>query len=380
MTPRPAARAARLPHLDLLRGVAVLIMVLWHSVDSWIAPASRQSPLFHYVIATAGWAAPLFLFLAGIAIPLAGSARMARGATRAEASWSLQRRGWQVFVLAHLFHFQSFVLNPNASWSVPLKPDILNVLGLAIVAAAFCWGKASEAPRSLALWLVLPAAAILLVIAPWAPQWWWPTLLPPRLEAYIRPNGGYGVFSLFPASAYVFAGAVAGAALVARRDEPRQVHVLIGLYGVATYSCSRLLAWIGHLASTPWLGPAANSSRRIGIMLIWTAVTWWLTRGARGESPVVRPLLLFGQTSLFVYWIHVEMAYSNLSYPLHGALSLPAALAAYAVFTLGLFGLAVLWARRRGQPLVPGHMVAPLSPSRPERAGSSWGGRPAATA
>ena len=58
-------------------------------------------------------AAPLFLFLAGVSVPFAIGAHVGRGADRRRAAWLVQRRGWQVFGLAHLFRLQSFLLNPN---------------------------------------------------------------------------------------------------------------------------------------------------------------------------------------------------------------------------------------------------------------------------
>jgi uncharacterized membrane protein len=39
-----------------------------------------------------------------------------------------------------------------------------------------------------------------------------------------------------------------------------------------------------------------------------------------------------GRTSLFIYWIHVELVYGLISLPLHRALSLPTAFAAYLAF------------------------------------------------
>jgi hypothetical protein len=48
----------------------------------------------------------------------------------------------------------------------------------------------------------------------------------------------------------------------------------------------------------------------------------------------------FGRSSLFVYWIHVEMVYGWFSAPLHRALSLPQVAVAFALFTLALFALA----------------------------------------
>src|SRR5206468_1256251 len=65
----------RLAHLDWLRGLAVLIMILWHSMDAWTAPSARRDPAFNAIAFIGGWAAPLFLFLAGVALPLASEAR-----------------------------------------------------------------------------------------------------------------------------------------------------------------------------------------------------------------------------------------------------------------------------------------------------------------
>ena len=55
----------RLLYVDWLRGLAVVIMILWHSMDAWTAPWARSGSVFAVVIVLGGWAAPLFLFLAG---------------------------------------------------------------------------------------------------------------------------------------------------------------------------------------------------------------------------------------------------------------------------------------------------------------------------
>jgi uncharacterized membrane protein len=134
-------------YLDWLRGVAVFVMILWHTVDSWHVRDGRQTAGFLTVSFLAGWAAPLFLFLAGVSLPMAGLARVARGEGRATAARALMNRGWQVFLIAHLFRLQSFLLNPGARWSGLLKPDILNILGLGMVVAAYGWGRA-DTPRA----------------------------------------------------------------------------------------------------------------------------------------------------------------------------------------------------------------------------------------
>jgi hypothetical protein len=56
----------------------------------------------------------------------------------------------------------------------------------------------------------------------------------------------------------------------------------------------------------------------------------------------VSPLEVFGRSSLFVYWIHVEMVYGFLSGPLHRGLSLAGSFVAWAIFSGFLYALVLL--------------------------------------
>ena len=53
-------------------------------------------------------------------------------------------------------------------------------------------------------------------------------------------------------------------------------------------------------------------------------------------------MLEFGRSSLFVYWVHVELVYGVFSEPLHRHLPFGQAVAAFAAFSLFMFGLVVL--------------------------------------
>jgi hypothetical protein len=295
------------------------------------------------------------LFLAGVSVPLAGAARMARGLDRRAASRSIQRRGWEVFVLAHLFRLQSFLLNPHASWNGLLKPDILNILGLAIVFAAFAWGRA-RTTRELVWWLVAPSVIIAGVLTPLAPTWWWPALLHPRLEGYIRVVNNNAVFSLFPTAAYLLVGTFVGALVAAHDDRDSRFYGRMARWGAALFAAGfvALVPW--PRAISFWTDPIAIVAWRIGTMTLMMAVSWrWLLHRQISASD---PLIVFGRTSLFVYWVHVELAYGNISYPLHHALPLPWSALAYAALTAGMLWLARVWIRRPAGPIVPVHMAA----------------------
>jgi uncharacterized membrane protein len=351
-----APAATRLVHIDWLRGVAVLIMILWHAIDAWTLESSRGTPAFRVILIAAGWAAPLFLFLAGVSVALAADARVNRGSTRADAARALMRRGWQVFLLAHLFRLQSFLLNPNASWSGLFKPDILNVLGLSIVVAAYCWGR-GRSFRSSAVWLVGSAVVAVAVLTPWSREWWWPTLLHPRAEAYLRPVGNFGVFTLFPFIGFVLVGAFVGELIARHRHAPDAFYRRIALAGGAFVAVGGGLSAIPALAVPSPIDSAPFFLWRTGAMTLALSLSWALVR--RLPARRFSPLVVFGQTSLFVYWVHVELAYGVFSYPIRRALPLAWSFPAYLVLTAVMLAAAVAWQRRPRGPMIPAHMRAP---------------------
>jgi uncharacterized membrane protein len=337
----------RRPYIDWLRGLAVLIMMEWHALDAWTAADSRGGEAFRVAALVGGWAAPLFLFLAGVAIPFAGLSNMRKGGMdRQAAAHAIQVRGWQVFALAHLFRFQSFLFDLSAPWSSLFKPDILNILGLGLVAAAFCWGRATT-PRRAVFLLVVPAVIIVL-LTPWSRVWFWPTLLYPRLEAYIRPVGNLGVFTLFPWMAFVFIGTFVGHLISKPRpaDEEPAFHLKLAAAGLVV----AIAGWTGSYLPPPfapsefWTTSLSFFLIRLGVMTLALAAAWaWMQRPT---SDRWSPLVLFGRTSLFVYWVHVALAYGAFSAPLHRALPFGWALVAFGMLTLLMLGVAIWWSSR----------------------------------
>jgi uncharacterized membrane protein len=72
--------------LDVLRGVAVLIMIEAHVIDSWTRAADRSTHAFRQSLVLGGFGAPLFLFLAGVSLALAGQAGPTRDRGQAPAA------------------------------------------------------------------------------------------------------------------------------------------------------------------------------------------------------------------------------------------------------------------------------------------------------
>src|SRR5215218_5588600 len=157
----PVNPSTRRGYLDWLRGIAVLIMIEAHLVDSWTGVPDRNTTLFAWSMVLGGFGAPLFLLLAGVAVSLSAGSKARRTGDAWTATVAVMRRGLEVFGLAFLFRIQAWVLGWS-SYRNLLRVDILNVMGLAIIAAAALWALGSNPRRRLAVYFAVTLATTLL--------------------------------------------------------------------------------------------------------------------------------------------------------------------------------------------------------------------------
>src|SRR5262245_25234706 len=97
----------RRTYLDVLRGVAVLVMIEAHVIDSWTRAADRQTHAFRQSLVLGGFGAPLFLFLAGVAVAMSAGSKFRRTGDAHAAMRAVQKRGLEIFLLAFLFRLQA---------------------------------------------------------------------------------------------------------------------------------------------------------------------------------------------------------------------------------------------------------------------------------
>jgi uncharacterized membrane protein len=322
-------------YLDWLRGIAVLIMIEAHTLDAWTRVDDRTG-LYGWMMVLAGYGAPCFMFLAGIALALGAGSRQRKGLPTDAVAGAARSRAMQILGLAFLFRAQSWLVSGGPLRSL-LKVDILNVMGLSMLAAAVLWGW-GRSTRTRAVLLVLAALACTMATplirgTPLLDGWPWP------LVSYLRPLPGRTMFTLFPWAGFLLAGAAAGLwldSVQTPRDERRVTLALGGLglaLAVGGYAASYLPAI--YAQSDFWTSSPTYFFVRLGILLLIVPLAFaWNTRAGRS------PLQEFGRSSLFVYWVHVELVYGVFSRPLHRALTFEAAIAGFVVFSLFMFLLA----------------------------------------
>jgi len=205
---------------------------------------------------------------------------------------------------------------------------------------------------------VLLAAAIALA----TPLLWTsyrPQFLPWPIESYIDGVHTYGapqpwIFPIFPWVGFAFLGLAVGFFLLsdfARRSDTRAVAVL-GVLGVGASVSSLLLDLLPfHFYANYdyWHSNPLFFLMRCGLLLILLLAAFaWCRWGwaMKGFSPAIQ----LGQTSLLVYWAHVEFVYGRLSILPKERSSIVAATLGLLVILAAMLGLSVLrtrWKQRQ---------------------------------
>jgi fucose 4-O-acetylase-like acetyltransferase len=283
----------------------------------------------------------------------AGSRSRRTGDERGAALAVIKRGGW-IFLLAFVFRIQAWVLG----WGAPrtlLKVDILNVMGPSIAAGGALWAMFRGCmTRSVAFAI---AAASLSLATPIVRTTAILDVVPDPLEAYLRPLTGYSSFCVFPWAGFVFAGACVGVLIDAARspDVELQLSKRVGAAGLAlavgAYAASFLPTPYAH--SEFWGGSPAFFTLRAGLLTAAIAFAYWWER-----LPIAlswSPMEQLGRSSLFIYWIHVEMVYGLISLRIHRTLTHAQAWVAYVGLVLLMLIVSiqkdrfVAWRKTRGE-------------------------------
>jgi uncharacterized membrane protein len=347
----------RYAYIDWLRGLACLAMFEVHCYDSWLTPAARNTSFYGWSRFSGILPGPLFLFLAGISVALITDKMRKKGVPANKIAAKTIRRGGEIFALALLFRVQEFVLGwPWSPWTDLLRVDILNTIGLSIVfMGAVCWLAQGRAANTIVAAVV--AVGVAMATPPlwttWRPRW-----LPWYLESYINGVHTFNkpqswLFPIFPWAAFAFGGLAAGFLLFSAWAErnPGTTVSLLGAAGVAIYYLSmwldasrvRIYTVYDYWHTSPEYF-LARTALLLGVMFVGYAWCRW-GAGQWGFSP----LMQMGQTSLLVYWVHIEFVYGRFSILKKGAQTIPAATAGLLVIFVAMVLLSMARTRWKGQ-------------------------------
>lgn len=315
-----------------------LVMVQGHLCDSLLDPVIRAEPWYLWQRIFHGSTAPGFLFASGFV------AGLPRAPLSISAGLRRARRLLFVLFVGYFIHLPYFSIWKTLNEASPRQREILfscDALQVIALTQLFVLGLQWVAGQR---WVQAAALVSLMVIAA-APGVWASGLaerLPEAVAPYFDRSTG-SRFPVFPYSAFVLAGTLAGALL--GRVEPRTRHLralagAAGLIGLGAVLAVALEGWVDYWGPSP----AYVFVRLGGLLLLLLLVEG----AARVGLPGIRALGLLGHETLLVYVLHLYILFGGILghtplLALHDQLGLWGTLVALVLLLPVLLAAAWLW-------------------------------------
>jgi surface polysaccharide O-acyltransferase-like enzyme len=342
-----AAQRARVPEIDLARGLAVLFMVFVHVLEEW-ATLPVQRATFGRVVEFFGSApaAPVFMVLMGASVAF----------SRRVTVRAMVRRGAELLALGFLLNalrgalpaqiglslglVTPEALGPYTPWNLLWIVDVLGFAGPALAVLGLV-----GALRRPWVWVALAAA-----VAAVSPLLWGIEAGVPVVDGVLRHLWGTGAlvsFPMFPWLAFPLVG-MAWGTWRARADDERRVYLWTLVGGVVLMAAGTgfLIERGGQLLGDHWrLGPD-GVAWVLGFVSVWVCLLRWAVR-ALPANPAFATLAFWSRNVTRFYFVQWLLIAWGTGVAGHHALGVWPTVASQLGIAVAAHGLTWAWVRWR---------------------------------
>jgi uncharacterized membrane protein len=306
----------RIHFLDIMRGFAVVVMVMGHSIDAVLSREVRASDWFRLYDAFRGFTAPMFLFVSGFAYATATQKRWEDFRSFSKPLLKRLKRIGLLFLVGYALHFPFFSFDKIVHEAQPeqlaqmFQADVLHCVGASLlILHLLIW----LIPSQRAFTLTLAGLAGAMVLA--SPIVWsidFAPLVSPVLSPYFNQTQ-LSLFPLFPFAGFLFAGVVAGFLFLEARLHERE-NAFVGrmaLAAVLAIVAGLVFDWLPvqlYPAHDFWKSSPNWFIIRLGIVAL-VSLGFYSIR--KFPASIEKTLTALGQTSLLVYAVHLMIAYGS---------------------------------------------------------------------
>ncbi len=306
----------RIIFLDIMRAIAVIMMVQGHTVHTLLAPEFRTADSAFYSVwyFLRGFTAPIFMFTSGVVFTylfkLNGkdfneNPRVKKGINRffllIFIGYLLRYPTWRIVDFSYV---------SSAQFSTFFAVDALHLIGtgLLTIVLLFYFNHKIKIDYKL---LAGTALVILIAVSPTVKTYNWNAVFPLWLADYFTNQYG-SLFPLFPWLAYVIAGSLLGNYLAGNRGVQRKVSFALSLASIGSvlllfsFFSGSLLHELN--VSRDYLSQVNLTLFRIGAVLLLNSVVAFTVLEVKRIN---RLILLLGRNTLLIYALHLIILYGS---------------------------------------------------------------------
>ncbi len=301
--------------IDMFKGLALIIMIEVHVVNSMLLPALKESWWFPSLNFINGLVAPSFSFASGMVFVLSLQKGVDQLRTFGKEFWRKLSRVGLIFFIGYSLHLPYYSLtkilnnqtqqNLNSLFTV----DILQIISTGLIVLLFARILIKSEKRFYNFMLIL--TAFILIISPLMWQIDFANYLPLFFANYFNKMHG-SLFPVFPWWAFVFSGAyVAKYYLEAKQNNSEKAFARkMIITGSLFYLSSVLILYVFFPQALAKIIPNPFFFlERFGLILLFLGIFWFYLNKKENYTSLI---LDVSRESLLVYWVHLQLIYREI--------------------------------------------------------------------
>lgn len=309
------AAKSRALYIDLLKGLALVVMIEVHVFNSLLLPEIKQAWWFNYLHFINGLVAPTFTFTSGMVFVLTMSKGVGDLRKFGKDFWKRLSRIGMVFLAAYSLHIPFFSLskiwnnatfaNLNSLFTVDVLQAIASGLLVLLIARMVFTNNKTFFNFSGVMTLLI------LLLGPFAWKIDFTHHIPLFFANYLNRMHG-SQFPIFPWWGFIFSGAYIAKYYIAARDSNNErnfANKLI-IVGISFFFAGVLMINVllpENLASI--IPHPFFFIERLGVIMALLGGGWYFLH----NKPTSKSILLdVSRESLLVYWLHLQLLYRDV--------------------------------------------------------------------
>lgn len=301
--------------IDLLRGLVLLVMIEVHVFNSMLVPTIKEWTWYSYLNFINGLVAPSFLFVSGLVFVLSLQAGVDSPRKFGSVFWRKIGRILLIFLAGYSLHMpyhslKQILAHPTTKVLNELfTVDVLQCIAAGLLFLLFA-RMIFKNDKQYYLFIFIS----LIIVLALSPITWKTNLaayLPLPLASYFnRMNGS--LFPVLPWFNFIFAGALTSKFYATARDKNKEnvfSRWLMVLGAIFFAGSLYLLNFVAPPNIKAIIPNPLFFLERLGMVFILLALCWYFLEVTTKH---VGFILDVSRESLIVYWLHLQLIYSNI--------------------------------------------------------------------